>query len=329
MPHLKRGVIRYSKSILKATNIDQRVTFNKTENVYNFGDCVVEFISADRIGAALGNRRYCLYANEINNLNYEIYEEMARRSTINLFDFNPTSKFWLEEKLLPYYPRHLILKSNYTNNYFLPDHERERIELRSKLDPNFKRVHIDCEYGIYEGLVFNNWQQVDEVPEGKTKYGMDFGYTNHPTALIKVVETDTAYYLDELIYEAGLLNRSIAGLMQSNGIVKNYDEIYADSAEPKSIDEIKEFGFNIKPAIKGQGSVNMGIDRLKSKNLLVTKRSVGLIQELRDYRWVTDKEGNPTNKPVDAFNHAIDAARYAISAKDTNTDTEKLQGLFF
>ena len=311
-PHLQIGAIRILENVLKQTGAYQLTSFVKNPTVWtNTNGSIIEFFSADRIDKALGARRDVLYGNEINSLKREVWDELSRRSELVLGDFNPTSKFWLEDWIQDYEPFNVIT-SNYTHNKFLPDTERGRIERRAKRDTNFKRIHIDCEYGIYEGLVFTEWQQVDTLPEGKEKFGMDFGYTNDPTTLIKVVETPDAYYLDEMIYQTGLNNRDIAGLMGSVGIRKNYDEINADSAEPKTINELRLAGYNVKPSVKGKDSINAEIDKLKSRNLFVTKRSVNLIKELRNYAWVTDKDGNTTNKPIDAFNHAIDAVRYAI-----------------
>ena len=311
-PHLQIGAIRILENVLKQTGAYQLTSFVKNPTVWtNTNGSIIEFFSADRIDKALGARRDVLYGNEINSLKREVWDELSRRSELVLGDFNPTSKFWLEDWIQDYEPFNVIT-SNYTHNRFLPETERGRIERRAKRDPNFKRIHIDCEYGIYEGLVFTEWQQVDTLPEGKEKFGMDFGYTNDPTTLIKVIETPDAYYLDEMIYQTGLNNRDIAGLMGSVGIKKNYDEINADSAEPKTINELRLAGYNVKPSVKGKDSINAGIDKLKSRNLFVTKRSVNLIKELRNYAWVTDKDGNTTNKPIDAFNHGIDAVRYAI-----------------
>lgn len=311
-PHLQIGAIRILENVLKQTGAYQLTSFVKNPTVWtNTNSSIIEFFSADRIDKALGARRDVLYGNEINSLKREVWDELSRRSELVLGDFNPTSQFWLEDWIQDYEPAKVIT-SNYTHNRFLPETERVRIERRAKRDANFRRIHIDCEYGIYEGLVFTEWQQVDTLPEGKERYGMDFGYTNDPTTLIKIVETPDAYYLDEMIYQTGLNNRDIAGLMGSVGIRKNYDEINADSAEPKTINELRLAGYNVKPSVKGRDSINAGIDKLKSRKIYVTKRSVNLIKELRNYAWVTDKDGNTTNKPVDAFNHAIDAARYAV-----------------
>ena len=320
-PHLDIGTIRIMKEVMQKAGIWDEDRWHRTKSTYTFETgSIIEYFSADRIGKALGARRDWLYGNEINSLSLAVWDELARRSQYVLGDFNPVSQFWLED-WLQNYDQTEVIRSNYEYNPFLSDIEKARIMKRAARDANFKRIHIDCEYGIYEGLVFTEWQQVDEMPEGNKRYGMDFGYTNDPSTLYAVTETEDAFFIDEIFYKTGLLNRDIAGLMDSNGIVKDYDEIIADSAEPKSIDEIKGYGYNIKPAPKGQDSIRQGIDKLKSKKMFVTKRSVNLIKELRNYAWVSDKEGNPTNKPVDAFNHGIDAVRYATQIKEIESWT--------
>lgn len=314
-PHLEIGAIRILQNVMKQHGLWEQERWNISKSVYQFASgSVIEFFSADRIDKALGARRDWLYGNEINSLKKDVWDELARRSENVIADFNPTAQFWLED-WIENYDRAKVIKSNYLDNPDLPEHERARIAKRAARDQNFRRIHIDCEYGIFEGLVFTDWQQVDEVPEGRVKFGLDFGFTNDPTALVKVVETGEALYADELIYRTGLHNRELAALMAEVGLTKNYDEVFADSAEPKTIDELRLAGFNVKKAEKPQGSVNAGIDKLKSRPLYITKRSVNLIRELRNYSWVADKNGQPTNKPVDAFNHAIDAMRYAISVK--------------
>ena len=166
-------------------------------------------------------------------------------------------------------------------------------------------------------LVYS-YTPVDDIPTNVAKLvalGMDFGYTNDPTTLVEVwKDTRDGIYFNELIYQQGLTNTEIAALLGSYGVDK-YIEIIADSAEPKSIDEIKRYGFNIKPATKGPDSIMNGIDILKRHRLYVTKQSTNLIKELNNYKWVTDKNGNKLNKPVDAFNHALDAVRYVALNK--------------
>ena len=269
----------------------------------------------DRIDKALGARRNVLYGNEINSLKFEVFDELARRSEYVIGDFNPTQQFWLE-KFLEYYGDVAVILSNYTDNPFLPETERNRIIRRAEMDSNFKRIHVDCEYGSYDGLVFTQFNLVDSIPEGlNTFYGMDWGYTNDPTALIQCAISGTDIYLNELLYMTGLTNSDIARMVVDLGVRRNYDEIFADSAEPKSIEDLRRAGFNIKPAMKGEDSIRKGIDKMKEYKIHITKHSVNLIKEFRNYSWISDKTGNPTNKPIDAFNHGIDASRYGIMTK--------------
>ena len=314
-PHLEIGAIRILSGICKTVNLWQKENWNISKSVWTAPTgSIIEFFSADRIDKALGARRDWLYGNEINSLNKDVWDELARRSENIIGDFNPTAQFWLED-WVNNYDNTQVITSNYLDNPFLPETERARIAKRASRDKNFKRIHIDCEYGITEGIIFTNWFQVEAMPEGDCMYGLDFGFSNHPSALVRTIETDDAFYVDELIYQSGMLNSDIAKRFESLGIRKNYDEIIADSAEPKSIQEIHNAGYNIKGAVKGADSIRIGIDRLKSKTIFVTKRSTNLIKELRAYGWVTDKNGNPTNKPIDDNNHAIDALRYSLNPK--------------
>ena len=318
-PHLKIGVIRYMLEMTKRTGLFNVEYWNKSESVftYPYTGSILEFFSADRISKALGARRDWLYGNEVNSLSKDVWDELARRSERIIADFNPTQQFWIEEWARGYENVRFI-KSNYKDNAYLSDTERRRIERRAEIDANFKRIHVDVEYGVYEGLIFEQFTLIDQMPEGQSVYGMDFGFTADPTTLIRVVETGEAFYVDELIYQTGMLNRDIIRQMEALGIKKHSDKIIADSAEPKSIHEIHLAGFNINGAQKGQDSIRSGIDRLKSKQLYVTKRSINLIKELRNYSWELDKSGNQTNRPIDAFNHGIDALRYATEPPKHN-----------
>lgn len=314
-PHLEIGAIRILSGICKTANLWGKDNWNISKSVWTSPKgSIIEFFSADRIDKALGARRDWLYGNEINSLNKEVWDELARRSENIIGDFNPTAQFWLEN-WISNYDHAEVITSNYLDNPFLPETEKARIAKRASRDENFKRIHIDCEYGVTEGIIFSNWFQVDAMPEGDCMYGLDFGFSNHPSALVRTIEKEDAFYVDELIYQSGMLNSDIVKRFESLGIRKNYDEIIADSAEPKSIQEIHNAGYNIKGAVKGADSIRSGIDRLKSKPIYVTKRSINLIKELRSYGWVTDKNGNPTNKPIDDNNHAIDALRYSLNPK--------------
>ncbi len=314
-PHLDIGAKRILKHLLITAGIFNQSDFNESKGVYKFPTgSIIEFFSADRIDKALGARRYLLYGNEINSLKFEVFDELARRSEVVIGDFNPTQQFWLE-KFIEYYGDVSVILSNYLDNPFLPETEKQRIIRRASMDANFKRIHVDCEYGSYEGLVFTSFNTIDEMPEADRIYGLDWGYTNDPTSVIGCSIVGDNIYLDELLYRTGLTNSDIARILIDLKIKPNYDEIFADSAEPKSIEDLRRAGFNIKPAQKGEDSIRKGIDRMKEFNINITKRSVNLIKEFRNYTWVQDKAGNATNKPLDAFNHGIDAARYAVMTK--------------
>lgn len=314
-PHLEIGAIRILSGICKPLNLWGKENWNISKSTWTSPTgTIIEFFSADRIDKALGARRDWLYGNEINSLKKDVWDELARRTENVIADFNPTAQFWVEDWAANY-DKVLTIKSNYLDNPFLPETEKNRIAKRASRDENFRRIHIDCEYGVTEGIIFSNWMQVNRMPEGDGMFGLDFGFTNDPTALVKTIETEDAFYVDELIYQTGMLNSTIVKKLESLGIKKSYDEIIADSAEPKSIQEIHNAGFNIKPAVKGADSVRTGIDRLQSKPIYVTQRSTNLIKELRSYSWALDKDGNPTNKPIDMYNHGIDALRYSLNPK--------------
>jgi phage terminase large subunit len=203
-----------------------------------------------------------------------------------------------------------LIQSTYKNNPYLPDEIVKDILTRAKYDENYRLVYVEGKIGVKEGIIFD-FEQVDEMPEGDYIYGLDFGYTTDPSALVKILLTGDDCYIQEVLYQRGLTNYDLAENMKDK--VEKYATIYADSAEPKSIEEIFSFGWNIKPATKGQGSVNYGIDVMKQRKLKVTKGSLNLIKEFRNYTWQKDKNDEQLPKPIDAWNHAIDAVRYAIS----------------
>ena len=314
VPHLDIGTKRIAKNLLSTDDLNEVATFNQTKGVYQFDNgTIIEFFSADRIGKALGARRNLLYGNEIDHIKFDVWEELSRRSEIVIGDFNPTSEFWLEQ-WLAYQDDYTVITSNYLDNDFLSETERNKIKRRADVDDNFRRIHIDCEYGNYEGLIFTAIEQVEEVPEGgRSAFGLDFGYTNDPSALIKATIIGNDLYLDEHIYQTQLSNAELSSRMKSKGVQYDYDRIYADCAEPKSIDDLHLMGWDIHPAVKGADSIVWGLDVMKQYSIKVTKRSVNLLKELRNYSYAKDKNGKTLNKPIDSWNHAIDAARYAVS----------------
>jgi phage terminase large subunit len=239
-------------------------------------------------------------------------------------DYNPTHEFYAHTELIPDEDSEFIILT-YKDNEALSDNIVKEIEkakekgLTSKYWANWWNVYGLGLVGSLEGVVFSNWETIRQVPEDAKilGYGMDFGYSNDPTTLIACYKLDNELIFDEVIYRTGLLNSDIKDLMNNFNVGHNV--IYADSAEPKSIAELKRYGFYIKPTDKGRDSINYGINILQQYNFKVTERSVNLIKELRSYTWDVSKTGERLNKPIDAFNHGIDAMRYfAMMKLNTN-----------
>ena len=323
IPHLKRGAIKDFKTIMNYTDNWIQKHWNGTDFKYTFGrtNSTIEFFSASEDGKLRGARRDVLYMNEANNLTFHAYTELASRTKGEIFlDWNPTSSFWFHEELLGDIDVD-FLTINYLDNEGCPERAKEFIlkakekAKTSKYWENWYRVYGLGEIGTLEGVIFSNWTKIDSIPNDARliSRGLDFGYTNDPTACIDIYKYNDKLILDELIYETKLLNSDIIRRLKQIG---NKEEVYtyADSAEPKSIEEIKRAGIKIKGATKGKDSINYGIDFLQKFELLITNRSTNLIKELRNYSWDTDKEGNSINKPIDNYNHCIDATRYGATA---------------
>jgi phage terminase large subunit len=320
IPHLRRGAMKDFIKIMTETGryVDSR--WNRSLLTYNFANgSYIEFFSADQEGRLRGARRNVLYVNEANNIPFEAYHQLAIRTSSDIYlDYNPTQEFWAHTEVLTE-PDSQLLILNYLDNEALPEtikHDIEQARERGKDSPywaNWWKVYGLGQLGALQGVVFSNWEQCDAMPTGyKWKaYGIDWGFTNDPTAVVEVCEFQDAYYVNEMLYEKGLTNSDIAAKIQS---VKG-EEVIADSAEPKSIEDLRRHGFRIRACQKGRDSVRAGIDKMQQMPIFVTANSTNVIRELRGYTWATDKTGAQTGEPIDDFNHAIDAMRYAIMEK--------------
>ena len=313
IPHLRRGALKDFLKIMRWTNryFDDR--FNKTLLRYDFANgSSIEFFSADDASKLRGARRDILYINECNNVTFEAYNELAIRTKREVYlDFNPANEFWVHKELKDEPDTDFIILT-YKDNEALDESIVSQIEKNrekaatSSYWANWWRVYGLGEVGSLEGVVFNNWKEIDTIPdEAKlVGIGLDFGYTNDPTAAIGIYNWNGKRIVNEIVYRTGMVNSDIAKILPS-GVV-----IYADSSEPKSIEEIRRYGKTIKGVTKGKDSINYGIDVMQRQEYLVTKSSTNLIKELRSYCWDVDKQGVRMNKPIDHFNHAIDALRY-------------------
>lgn len=218
-------------------------------------------------------------------------------------------------------PNTLIINVNYDialKYNMMPEVIRLEMEDDKAKRPGLYRHKWLGEPHNLERKIYTDWEVIDSIPHEARleRYGLDFGYSNDPTAIVAIYKYNGGFILDEITYQKGLSNKQIADTLI------NIDRalVIADSAEPKSIDEIKMYGVNVLPSLKGQGSINKGIQFVQDQKISVTKRSNNILKEYRNYLWKIDKEGKIVNVPEDVFNHSLDAVRYAL---DTYNNKEK------
>jgi phage terminase large subunit len=317
IPHLKRGAVKDFINIMVMTGNYKDSSFNKSDLKYKFSNgSYIEFFSVDQPDKLRGARRDVLFINECNNVNFEAYNQLAIRTKKFIYlDYNPTSEFWVHTELMNDADSEFIILT-YKDNEALDAaivKEIEKAKEKAKTSnywANWWKVYGLGQVGSLEGVIFSNWKITGKIPiDAKLLgYGMDFGFTNDPTTLVAIYRYDGKLIVNELLYRTGMLNSDIIKVL--NDLKIDREVIWGDSAEPKTIEEIRRSGFNIKPVEKGSDSIKFGLDILQQFEILVTDDSTNLIKELRSYTWDTDKTGKTLNKPIDAFNHAIDALRY-------------------
>ena len=321
VPHLKRGAIKDFKEIMINTGRWIQEHWHSTDSKYTFSNgSVIEFFSADDGAKLRGGRRDRLYMNEANNLTFNAYTELAVRTKGSvIMDWNPTHPFWFHEELKGDSDVDFII-INYLDNEACPQaaidfilKAKDKAET-SKYWSNWYNVYGLGEIGSLEGVIFNNWKQISSIPLDAKIFsrGLDFGYTNDPTTLIDIYKYNDKLVIDERLYRTGMVNSDISNFDKNEP--NKHIFVIADSAEPKSIEELKRGGMKVKGASKGRDSIIHGIQLLQQYDLLITYRSTNLIKELRNYTWDTDREGNNLNKPIDGYNHCLDALRYSCEA---------------
>ena len=321
IPHLRRGALKDFLKIMMDLNRYKSDNFNKSTLKYTFSNgSYIEFFSADQPDRLRGARRTDLYVNECNNITFDAYYQLAIRTSGDIWlDYNPASLFWVDREIIGQEDVDFITLT-YKDNEALSKTIVQEIEKAkyktSEYWRNWWKVYGLGQIGSLEGVCITEWQEIKLPKEARLlSYGMDFGYTNDPTTLIALYKYNNAYIFDEVIYQKKLLNSDISDLLKANEVT---DIIYADNAEPKSIAELKNYGHTVLPCIKGKDSIVYGINLINQNEIYITSRSKNLINELQSYIWIVDKEGNKVNKPIDAFNHCIDAARYAITSQLDN-----------
>ena len=321
IPVLKRGAYKDFIDIITKMGMYDVSMHNMTDRTYKLNNSTFEFFSAEDSTKLRGSRRDVLFINECNNVSFEAFQELnIRTKQFTFLDYNPTATFYVHNELIDKDGVDFVVL-NYRDNEFLDTKIKEEIEswevrgVTSEYYANRWKVMGLGLLGIQSGVIYSDWSEIDHLPDESQLLGsgLDFGFTTDPTSLISVYRYDGEIILDEVIYQKGLLNNQLANLIKSsnarNGI------IYADSAEPKTIQELKYYGLHVVPVIKGKDSINYGIQLIQEQKIRVTSRSTSLIKELQNYTWAKDKEGKSLNYPIDLWNHALDAVRYFFLMK--------------
>ena len=323
---MKRTVIRDYKKICKDWGVlENEFDFNKSESKHEyFNGSYLDFLGADVNDVGKGFRRDILYINEADKMDVDTAVQFISRASLTIIDYNPDSLFWGDD----YINENNFITLTFEDNEYLADSEVKSIlDYKAKGffntdlptesifgDGNIKNKYWSNKWRVYglglvgnlDGIVFDNWDVIDSVPSGArlVGIGLDFGYTNDPSAAVEVYQYNGKRILNEIIYRTGMLNGDIAKVLPKNTY------IYADSAEPKSIEEIRRAGINIMPVTKGADSIMFGIQTMQTQEYLITSKSKNVLNEFQKYIWQKDKRGDTQNKPIDKYNHAIDAIRY-------------------
>lgn len=324
IPNIKAGALRDALEIHSTSDqLKSLVTnYNKSDRIFEFSSgSIMEFKSfTDSQDAKSGKRDY-LFVNEANGVSYDIYSELHLRTKERTFiDYNPNFEFWVHEKILPE-PNVKFLITDHRHNPFLSQKMHDKIESLKDRDEELWRVYARGLTGKIEGLILRNWGRVTDFPKDAELigYGLDFGFTNDPTALTEVRKQNGSLFAKVLIYETGLTNDMIDERMKEMEI--EHEWIIADSAEPKSIEELRRFGWKIEGANKGKDSVVNSIDILKRYPLFIVS-SPQAEKELRSYKWKVDKTtGKTLNEPVGVLDHFIASLRYLALNRLSNNNS--------
>lgn len=324
---LKQTVLKDFVGVLKLYGMYNERLHNKTENIITLNGNEIAFIGLDEKQKLHGRTQDRFWINEAVEATREDFDQLEMRTSEDgILDYNPnTTNSWIYTNVEPR-PDAILIHSTMLDNPFLPDTIRKKIQSYEPTPENIEHGTADEYYWqVYglgmradvKGLVYNNIRWVEEVPPEAKLLGnwIDFGYTNDPTSVGKLYLSEGELWADELIYESGLTNQDITRKAEEVDINRRDDSV-ADSAEPKSIEELRREGWNVEGARKGQDSITQGIDVVKRYRLNITTRSKGLREEARNYKWQYDKATDTyRNKPVDAFNHSFDGIRYVCLNK--------------
>ena len=317
LPALKKTVLEDFKAILISLNIYNERSLNKTELTYQLPNgSHFEFISTDSEQKLRGGKRDILFCNEANELSYIAWQQLKMRTTkFAIIDYNPSfgTEHWIHTEVNSD-SRTQFFKTTYRDNPFLEATIIEEIESLKTKNPSLWKVYGEGETAKIEGLIFDEYKVVDAIPSYVKKrwYGIDYGYTNDPTAIVLVALHNDELYIHEIAYLTHLLTSEIIATLKEAQATYGRYKIISESAEPRIIDEVAKAGLLIYPVRKYAGSINAGILKMQEYQLNITKDSTNVKKELNSYTWLKDKDGVTTNTPIDCYNHAIDATRYVV-----------------
>ena len=310
-PSLRATVLRDFLQILNHYQVYRDEYHNKSSSEYHLFGNLIEFTSLDQSQKIRGRKRDLLFINEGNELYWEDWQQLIFRTQERIIlDFNPSDEYhWIYDNVITRKDC-AFYKTTYLDNPFLEDVIRDEIERLKETDDQYWQIYGLGERATSINTIFK-YAEVNKIPEDAKliAYGMDFGYSNDPTTLVSVFVIEHSLYIKEHLYRTQMTTQDINIFLREQNLLTN--PIYADSAEPRLIAELRRMGHNIFPSLKGKDSINAGIDLLKRYKLHITSDSNNAIQEFRNYKWKEDKSGRLINIPEDKHNHIIDPCRYA------------------
>lgn len=318
LPALRGSVLRDFLEVCRRAGVFEPRRFNKSELTYTFANgSWVEFFSCDNEQKLRGRKRKILFVNEANELRFIEFQQLQLRTTeLTIIDYNPSfsDEHWICQLNREQATYHFI--TTYRDNPFLEPKVIAEIESLKEKNESLWRIYGLGQQALVEGLVFRNVEVVERVSsetygQRRRRFaGVDFGYTNDPTAIVLVTVDEGAktLWLEEVCYRTEMLASDIIAELKRLGRVK----VISESADPRLVQEIYRAGVDIHAVVKFRGSIEAGIAKMQEYTIKVTKQSVNVIKELRNYVYRQDKEGRWLNEPIDMWNHAIDATRYVV-----------------
>lgn len=317
IPNLKVGAIRDFETILGSNEFFSSfiANVNRTDKIWTFNNgSIMEFKSYDNEQDAKNGKRDYLFINEANGVSYAIYDQLQVRTSKQVFlDYNPTAPFWVHERLVGREDVQMFI-SNFKHNPFLDDEIKRKIIKYKTTDLEKWKVYGLGLTGTTEGVIFKNVRWIPKFHTNikKVSFGMDFGFTNDPTTLIKCGVSDGELFAERWIYDYAMTTTDIDKALKDINF-DSKDPIYADAADPKTIKELRLLGWKVRAAKKGADSIRHGIDAIKKYEALNIVNCEYWKVEQISYIWGKDrKTGKATNKPIDNFNHLWDSLRYGI-----------------